>query len=107
LLLRHATLRRNLQNIEQFGLLANKSKGRMPVVWLHTPSRTAWALLHTVKRHGGRVEDCVVIELDVPRSWLRRARKRLWHTSRNIPPARFIRVIDFGEVAGPSTETAA
>jgi hypothetical protein len=62
-------------------------------------------MLHVVKRHGGRVEDVVVIELDVPRRWLRRARKRLWNTRRDIPPARFIRVIDFAEIAGPSVET--
>jgi hypothetical protein len=60
-----------------------------------------------VKRHGGRVEDVVVIELDVPRRWLRRSRKRLWNTPRDLPPARFVRVIDFAEIAGPSVETAA
>jgi len=51
------------------GLLGKKSRGRLPVVWLHSPGRTAWALLHTIRRHGGRVEDVVVIELDVPRAW--------------------------------------
>jgi hypothetical protein len=105
--LRHATPRRNLPAIERLGLLASKSQGKRQVVWLHAPSKTAWALLHVVRRHGGRVEDVVVIELDVPRRWLRRSRKRLWNTPRDVPPARFVRVIDFAEIAGPSVETAA
>lgn len=81
-----------------------KWAGRLPVVWLHSPSKSAWAILHTVKRHGGRVEGIVVIEADVPRSWLRRNRKRLWYSRRDIPPERFVRVIDFAEVAGPSAD---
>jgi hypothetical protein len=31
-----------------------------------------------VRRHGGRVEGVVIIEVEVPRRWLRRNRKRLW-----------------------------
>jgi hypothetical protein len=96
---------RNLAGIERLGLLASKSLGRLPVVWLHAPSKTAWATLHVVRRHGGRAEDVVVIEVEVPRRWLRRNRKRLWNTLRDIPPAWFVRVIDFAEVAGPSMET--
>ncbi len=107
MLLRHATLRRNLPSIEALGLLASKSKGKLPVVWLHAPSKTAWAMLHVVKRHGGRIEDVVVIELEVPRRWLRRSRKRLWNTARDVPPCRFVRLIDFQEIAGPSVETTA
>ncbi len=104
MLLRHATPRRNLPSIRRAGLLCSRSRGRLPVVWLHAPSKTPWAVLHTVKRHGGRVEGVVVIEADVPRSWLRRNRKRLWYCARDIPPDRFRRVIDFAEVAGPSVD---
>jgi hypothetical protein len=76
----------------------------LPVVWLHSPSKTPWAVLLTVKRHGGRVEGVVVIELEVPRSWLHRNRKRLWYCARDIPPDWFRRVIDFAEVAGSSED---
>jgi hypothetical protein len=107
MILRHATPRKNMPSIDQQGLLTSKSKGRLPVVWLHAPSKTAWAVLHVVKRHGGRVEDVVVVEVDVPRRWLRRSRKRLWNTARDVPPGRFLRVIGFAEIAGPSVETAA
>jgi hypothetical protein len=104
MLLRHATPRRNLAAIKRAGLLTSKSRGRLPAVWLHAPSRSAWATLHVVRRHGGRVENTVILELDVPRSWLRRNRKGIWYTRRDVPPVRFRRVLDFIEVAGPSAD---
>jgi hypothetical protein len=46
-----------------------------------------------------------VLELDVPRSWLRRSsRKRVWSTPRDIPPGRIKRVLCFSELAGASLE---
>jgi hypothetical protein len=105
MLLRHATLARNLPSILRAGLLCSKSRGKLPVVWLHTPAKSAWATLHTVRRHGGRVESVVLIELDVPHGWLRRSsRKRLWYCPRDIPPDRIRHVFTFGEVAGASAE---
>jgi hypothetical protein len=77
MLLRHATPAKNLQSIGRAGLLCSKSEGRLPVVWLHAPSKSAWAMLHTVKRHGGRIEAVAVIELNVPRRWLRKSRRGL------------------------------
>ena len=59
MLLRHATLARNLPSILKAGLLTSKSQGRLPVVWLCSPGQSSWATLHTVKRHGGRVETVV------------------------------------------------
>jgi hypothetical protein len=101
MLLRHAAPRRNLPGIKRAGLLTAKSQGRLPAVWLHAPARSAWAAIHVARRHGGRVENVVVLEIDLPRSWLRRNRKRIWFTRRDVPPSRFRRVIDFIEVAGP------
>ena len=86
------------------GLLTSKSQGKLPVVWLGSPSRSTWAILHTIKRHGGRVESTVVLEVDVPRSWLRRSRKGLWFCPRDIPPDRIKRALCFAELAGASTE---
>jgi hypothetical protein len=103
-LLRHATPIRNLRSIERAGLLCSKSQGRRPVVWLHSPSKSSWAVLHVVKRHDGRVQDVVIIEADVPRRWLRRNRRRLWFCPRDVPPSRFRRVIGFAEIAGPSAD---
>ena len=43
MLLRHATLARNLPSIIKAGLLTSKSQGKLPVVWLHTPAKSFWA----------------------------------------------------------------
>jgi hypothetical protein len=67
MLLRHATLSRNLTSIRRGGLLTSKSQGKLPVIWLHAAGKTPWATLHTVKRHSGRVVNVVVLEMDVPR----------------------------------------
>src|SRR5947209_5632653 len=98
--LRHATIAKNLPGVMQNGLLCRKSKGRLKVVWLHTSNKSSWAALHTVKRHGGRVEAVVVLELSVPRRWLRRSRKGLWYSVRDLPAHRVRRALAFGEVAG-------
>ena len=101
MLLRHATLRKYLPGIERHGLLCGKSLGKLKVVWLHAPSKTAWALLHTVRRHGGRIEDVVVLEIDVPRGWLRKSRRGLWYSVNDIPFERMTRLIDFASAAEP------
>jgi hypothetical protein len=98
-LLRHASPLKNLASIRRAGLLTSRSKGPRPLIWLHCPSRSAWAVLHTVRRHGGRAEAVVVLEVAIPRGWLRRARKGLWQCARDIPPTRLLRVIDFAGVS--------
>jgi hypothetical protein len=97
---RHATPARNLNSILRRGLLCSHSRGKLPVVWACSPARSWWAVLHVVKRHGGRVESTVVLELAVPRSWLRRNRKGLWYCPLDIPPDRIRRVLTFQELAG-------
>ena len=104
--LRHCTPARNLPSITRHGLLCSKSKGKLKAVWLCSPSQTSWAVLHVVKRHAVRVEDTVVLELDVPRGWLRRSRRRLWYSLRDVPPDRIRRIFTFAELAG-STDTPA
>jgi hypothetical protein len=65
MLLRHATAARNLPGIIKAGLLTSKSQGKLLDVWLHSPSCSAWAGWHTVRRHGGRIEGVVILEIDV------------------------------------------
>jgi hypothetical protein len=81
------------------GLLCSKSQGRLPVVWFRSPSKSSWAVLHTVKRHGGRVQDVVTIELDVPRSWVRKCQGKIWHCPGDMPPERFTSVLIFSALA--------
>ena len=76
---------RTLPGIIKAGLLTAKSQGKLPVSWLHSPSCSAWAGWHTIKRHGGRVEAVVILEIDMPRRWLRRSKRGLWYCPRDIP----------------------
>ena len=100
MLVRHATPARNLPGILRRGLLCSKSRGKLAAVWFVAPSRTTWAVLHVIGRHGGKVETTVVLEVDVPAGWLRRSRKGLRYSLRDIPPERIKRVLCFGELAG-------
>jgi hypothetical protein len=59
-------------------------------------------VLHVIRRHGGRVETTVVRAIDMPRSWLRKSRKGLWYSVRDVPPDRIRRVLSFAELAGAS-----
>ena len=100
MLLRHATLVRNLPGILRAGLLCCKGKGKKLVVWACAPSQTAWACLHVIRRHGGKAQEVVVLEIDVPRSWLKRhggAAKALWYSVHDVGPERIRRVVTFGE----------
>ena len=60
-----------------------------------------------VRDHEGRVEAVVILELDVPRRWLRRSKKGLWYCPRDIPAERIRGVVTFGALArSPVEETA-
>jgi hypothetical protein len=110
MLLRHATLARNLPGIIKAGLLTAKSKGKLPAVWLCSAARSHWATGHVVRRHGGRIESVVVLEIEVPRSWLKRhggAAKGLWYSPRDIPPQYIRGIITFGELSRSPLEAAA
>jgi hypothetical protein len=98
----HATPARNLAGILRDGILTARSQGRFKAVWLHAASRSEWAALHTVKRHGGRVEEVVVLEVSVPRDWLKRHGgnvRGMWRSVRDIPPRFIRRVVTFGQLA--------
>lgn len=106
MMVRHATQRSNLSSIMRDGLLPSLSQGKQKVCWLHTASKSVWGVLHTIKRHGGTMEEVVVIELDVPRAWLTRSSvKGLWKCDRVIPASRITGVIDGTRFAeSPITE---
>jgi hypothetical protein len=109
MLLRHVTLAKNLPGILRAGLLCSKSKGKKPVVWACAPGMTPWACLHVIRRHGGRAQEVAVLEIDVPRPWLKRhggAAKGLWYSVRDIPPERILGIITFGELSRSPVEEA-
>jgi hypothetical protein len=107
MLLRHATLARNLPSIIKAGLLTGRSLGKLPAVWLCSAAKTLWAAAHVVRRHGGRIESVVVLEIDVPRSWLRRSKKGLWYCPDDIPSQRIRGIVTFGELSRSPVEEAA
>lgn len=95
---RHATLRQSLPRILAEGLDPQRATGTQSLVWLHTPSRTPWAIAHTMRRHRGDVAEIVILDVQVPRSWLRRAGRGLWVCDRIIPPER-LRILADEDVA--------
>jgi hypothetical protein len=50
----------------------------------------------------GRAEAVLILLVDVPRAWLRKNRKGLWYSTRDVPPDRIRRVLSFVELAGAS-----
>jgi hypothetical protein len=110
MLLRHATLARNLASILRRGLLCSKSKGRKRVVWGCSPANTLWAAWHVTRRHGGRPQEIVVLEVSVPRAWARRhggAAKGVYYSVHDIGPERIRGVITWGELSRSPVEPAA
>ena len=85
---RHATLRQHLASILAEGLDPARATATLPLVWLHTPERTPWAVLHVVRRHGVGLADVIVLDVQVPRPWLQHAERGLWTCDRVIAPAR-------------------
>jgi hypothetical protein len=61
----HTTPRYNRSSIEGLGILARYSQGKRKAIWLHTEEKTAWAFLHTVRRHGCDVHDVITFEVEV------------------------------------------
>jgi len=45
-------------------------------VWLHTPRKTPWAIRHTVRRKQVSEDEVVILEVNVPRTWLWRDQVR-------------------------------
>ena len=80
----HATLKRNLDSIKAKGLDPAFSTGKEKVIWLHTASRTHWAIAHVQKRHKVNLSDVVILTVNIPRSRLKRRWRGLWSTTEAI-----------------------
>jgi hypothetical protein len=97
----HATPRGNHTSILCRGLLTALSQGALKAVWLCEPGRRHWACMHSVRRHGGRIEDVIVVKVEVPRDWLKAhgGHTGLWRCTRDIPPQCFKRIDGFAELS--------
>jgi hypothetical protein len=72
----HATPTVNAPMILSSGLDPHMSECQREEIWLCTPSLKRWAMRHVQARHHQR--HIAVMEVEVPRSWLTRRRKRIW-----------------------------
>jgi len=88
----HATPISRLRSIRTLGLLPGCARGKLKVVWLHSLSKSSWAISHVAERHGVAEAQVVIIKLAIPRAWLRRNRRGVWVCDRVGPPSRFISV---------------
>ena len=84
MILYHATLKRNLDSIRKKGINPEFARGAEKVIWLHTRSKTEWAILHTQKRHKCPLDDIAVLSVQIPRSKLTRRWRGIWTTSEVI-----------------------
>jgi hypothetical protein len=94
---RHASPTKNIPSILRHGLLTSKSQGKRKAIWLHRPSCSGWAAVHTARRHHVAIEAVCIIEVEVPRGQLRKSGKPgVWYTTEDIGPERLgaIRGID-------------
>jgi len=85
---RHATLHQHLASILATGLDPTHATAAPPLIWLHTPGQTPWAVLEVVERHGAALTDVILLDVQVPRQWLQRAERGLWTCDRVIAPGR-------------------
>ena len=88
----------NLASIKRRGIDPAFSQSKLEVVWLHALSRTEWACLQTQQRHN--TQDVIVIDCNVPRSWLTRRRQGLWTCNRVIEADRLSRWYSIEEIIG-------
>jgi hypothetical protein len=85
----HVTHKNNWMSIGITGLLADYSVGARPGVWLVTSGKLTWAVTHTMKRHGYKQSDLIVVRVRVRRDTLRKNKVRgAWYSVVDIPPRR-------------------
>jgi hypothetical protein len=108
-ILYHATPRRNYVSVFCRGLLTAMSQGALKAVWLCEPGRRHWACMHTVRRHGGKIEDVIVVRVEVPRAWLKRHgnHKGLWRCVCDVPTTCFRSIDGFRELSASPVGGAA
>jgi len=64
----------------------------MLAVWFHGKRMDWWAVDHVRDKHNVVNEDIVHIEVEIPKSWLRRHASGIFYSKRDIPPSRIRKV---------------
>ena len=85
----HATTRARLASIQATGLRVDQADqaAKIKGVWLHTARQSPWAVVHTIRKHHARLDDVVVLAVNVPRGRLTRFRTGLWFATQDVPAA--------------------
>lgn len=104
MLLYHATAGRNQDSIGRDGVSTERSQSAWQAVWGCEWSMRHWAVLHCVRRHGGSVEDVVVLEIDTGETPVHRFRGGLWYSLHTWHPSQIRRVLTFDELSRSPTE---
>jgi hypothetical protein len=104
MILYHATLASNETSIGTDGVSTAYSESAVPSVWGCEASMKWWAVLHCLKRHGGKAEDVVVLEIDTGDLPVHRFRGGLWYSLHTWEPRQVRRVIRFEELSRSPTE---
>lgn len=84
-LLYHVTHASFVRQIIRWGLSPDKARGR-PVVWLCDAQRLAWALRHVPESHRWNPDECVILAVTVPESFLSRRREGVYWTEHHLRP---------------------
>jgi len=98
---RHATTFSNYVTIAVDGIQLSGSNGTSgrQAIWLHRPEKTAWAIIHTMHRHGVNLDDIIVLELHLERDKVKRHGRGLWYISEDISPSAIRGVFRGTEIA--------
>lgn len=104
MLLYHATRKFNQASIGRDGVSTAHSEGTIPAVWGCERSMRWWAVLHCVRRHGGTVQDVVVLEIDTQDVPVHRFRGGLFYSLHTWHPSQIKRVLTFDELSKSPTE---
>jgi hypothetical protein len=91
----HATLAANLVSIRKRGLLTSKTTRRRKAVWFAPETEERWVIQHCLCNRKARLEDVVVLRVNVPDAQLRAHRHGLWYTMVNIPASAIVGIKRF------------
>src|ERR1700758_4529327 len=86
---RHATTFSNYVTIAVDGIQVGACHDRAgrKAIWLHSPEKTPWAIIHTMHRHKVDLDNIIVLELHLDSHSLKRHGKGLWYTQEDISPS--------------------
>jgi hypothetical protein len=91
----HATHVRNLASILKRGLQARRATQRRMAVWFAAESEEQWAVLHVLQRKGARLDEVVILTVEVDPNSIRGYRHGLFYTPHDVPAAAIVAVKRF------------